>query len=64
MGNYRNFELATYFVAAGTASATEETLQRGIDFFQKHLRLDKVYLEPFRDGACLRGAGAAVQARV
>lgn len=50
MGNYRNFELATYFVAAGTATATEETLQRGIDFFQKYLRLDKVYLEPFRDG--------------
>lgn len=50
MGNYRNFELTTYFVAGGTARVTEEKLQKGIDFFQKHMRLDKVYLEPFRDG--------------
>ena len=50
MSNYRNFELATYFVAAGTCRATEEQLERDIAFFEKHLRLDKVYLEPFRDG--------------
>lgn len=50
MSNYRNFELATYFVAHGTNSTTREQLEKGIAFFQKHLRLDKVYLELFRDG--------------
>lgn len=50
MANYRNFELATYFVAHATANTTREKLEKGIDFFQKYMRLDKVYLEPFRDG--------------
>lgn len=50
MSNYRNFELAVYFVAHATANTTREQLEKGIDFFQKHMRLDKVYLEPFRDG--------------
>lgn len=50
MSNYRNFELTTYFVAAGTARVTEEKLQKGIDFFSRHMRLDKVYLESYRDG--------------
>ena len=50
MGNYKNFNLAVYFVAEGTNSATEESLQKNIDFFNKYMRLDKVYLEPFRSG--------------
>ncbi len=48
MGNYRNFALTTYFVAHATARITREELEKQLDFFLKHLRLDKVYLEPWR----------------
>ena len=50
MGNYKNFDLVVYFVAHGVAGATEEQLQKDLDFFKKYMRLDKVYLEPYRDG--------------
>ena len=50
MGNYRNFDLVVYFIAQGVANATREQLQKDIDFFKRYMRLDKVYLEPFRDG--------------
>ena len=48
MGNYRNFTLTTYFVAHATARVTREELEKQLQFMEKHLRLDKVYLEPFR----------------
>ena len=48
MGNYRNFTLATYFVAHAAARVTREELDKQLDFILKHLRLDKVYLEPWR----------------
>lgn len=51
MGNYRNFKLTTYFVAQGTKNITRDELQKQIDWFSKYMRLDKVYLEPFRDHA-------------
>lgn len=50
MGNYKNFDLVVYFVAHGVAHATKEQLQKDLDFFKHHMRLDKVYLEPYRDG--------------
>lgn len=50
MGNYRNFKLVVYFIAQGTASETREKLERELAFFKQHMRLDKVYLEPFRSG--------------
>ena len=50
MGNYRNFELTTYFVAGGTAKADKEKLKKDIAWFGRYLKLDKVYLEAFRDG--------------
>lgn len=50
MGNYRNFELTTYFVAGGTASVKKEQLEKDIAWFQRYLKIDKVYLEPFRGG--------------
>ena len=50
MGNYRNFSLATYFVAQATARITREELEKQLDFMLRHLRLDKVYLEPHRNG--------------
>ena len=50
MGNYRNFTLAVYFVAQGTARAEKVRLEEDIRFFEKYLKLDKVYLEAFRGG--------------
>lgn len=50
MGNYRNFKLVVYFVAHGTIQETRQQLERELAFFGQHMRLDKVYLEPFRSG--------------
>lgn len=50
MGFYKNFELATYFIAHGTKEADRERLEQEIAFFEKHLHLDRVYLEPYRGG--------------
>ena len=50
MGNYRNFKLVYYFVAQATARAEKEKLEKDICFFEKYMRPDKVYLEPFRSG--------------
>ncbi len=49
MGNYRNFKLVTYFVAGGVKRADREQLEKDLAFFNRHMRLDKVYLEPYRD---------------
>ena len=48
MANYRNFTLATYFVAQAAARISREELETQLAFMEKHLRLDKVYLEPWR----------------
>ena len=50
MGNYKNFDLVVYFIAQGVAETTREKLQKELDFFKQYMRLDKVYLEPYRDG--------------
>jgi len=50
MGNYRNFKLVTYFIAQGTARADKRKLEKDLKFFSRYLKLDKVYLEPFRSG--------------
>ena len=50
MGNYRNFKLVVYFVAHGTITETREKPEKELAFFKRHMRLDKVYLEPFRSG--------------
>ena len=51
MGNYRNFALTAYFVAGATEKITKDELQKQIDFFKKYMRIDKIYLEAFRDRA-------------
>ena len=48
MSNYRNFKLTTYFVAHATCRVTREELEKQLAFMEKHMRLDKVYLEPWR----------------
>ncbi|MBQ8195553.1 MAG: hypothetical protein IJZ47_09315 [Oscillospiraceae bacterium] len=49
MGNYRNFDLVAYFIAHGVKNIKEAELEQQIGFFKKYMRLDKVYIEPFRD---------------
>ena len=49
MGNYRNFKLVAYFVAGGVKVATRDQLEKDLAFFDRHMRLDKIYLEPYRD---------------
>ncbi len=48
MGNYRNFRLVAYFIAQAAARITREELETQLAFFEKHMHLDKVYLEPWR----------------
>ena len=48
MGNYRNFTLTTYFVAHAAARVTREELEGQIAFLERYMKLDKVYLEPWR----------------
>ena len=50
MGNYRNFKLVYYFIAQATAHSEKEKLEKDIAFFEKYLKADKVYLEPYRSG--------------
>ena len=51
MNNYRNFTLAAYFVAHAAARIREEELEKQLSFMERYLRLDKIYLEPFRGEA-------------
>ena len=48
MGNYRNFKLTTYFVAHAAARITADELEEQLAFMERYMRLDKVYLEPWR----------------
>ncbi|MBQ8569373.1 MAG: hypothetical protein IJ446_09185 [Oscillospiraceae bacterium] len=50
MGNYRNFKLVVYFISHAVKHLDEEALEKQIAFFNKYMRLDKVYIEPYRDG--------------
>ncbi len=50
MGNYKNFELVVYFIAHGVKNVDKEKLDNQIAFFKKYMRIDKVYIEPFRGG--------------
>ena len=48
MGKYRNFTFATYFVAQAAARVTREELESQLAFLEKYLKIDKIYLEPWR----------------
>lgn len=46
---YKNFKTVTYCVAGWVNRITEEQLRKDADFFQKYVKLDKIYLETYRD---------------
>jgi hypothetical protein len=48
MGLYKNFTMVVYCVARWAKQITEAELETQIDFFQKYVGVDKVYLETFR----------------
>ncbi|MCR4714093.1 MAG: hypothetical protein K5751_06890 [Treponemataceae bacterium] len=46
---YKNFKTVTYCVAGWVNRVNEEQLRKDADFFQKYVKLDKIYLETYRD---------------
>ena len=50
MGHFKNFKLTVYCVAQILENMELETLKKQYDFIEKYVGLDKVYLEPYRDG--------------
>lgn len=49
MSHFKNFKTVVYCTAQSMVNISAESLQRQIDFFQKYVGVDKVYLEPYRD---------------
>ncbi|MCQ2445386.1 MAG: hypothetical protein MJ141_00685, partial [Clostridia bacterium] len=48
MQPYKNFKLASYVFAYYLARATDEEIQKGIDYFKQYAPLNKVYIENHR----------------
>jgi hypothetical protein len=48
MEAFKNFKVAAYVYAYYVNKASEEDIQRGIDFFKRYIHLDKVYIENHR----------------
>ncbi|MCR4949047.1 MAG: hypothetical protein K6A15_07835 [Treponema sp.] len=46
---YKNFKTVTYCVAGWLNHVTEEQLRKEADFLQKYVKIDKIYLETYRD---------------
>ncbi|GIQ69904.1 permease [Xylanibacillus composti] len=46
--SYKNFDLAIYCTAGDLEKITREQLEKDLAFFQKHLKLSKVYIENHR----------------
>ena len=46
---YKNFKTVTYCVASWVNRVTEEQLRKEADFLQKYVKIDKIYLETYRD---------------
>ena len=46
---YKNFKTVTYCVAGWVNHVTEEQLREDADFLQKYVKIDKIYLETYRD---------------
>ena len=46
---YKNFKTVTYCIAAWVNRVTEEQLRKDADFLQKYVKIDKIYLETYRE---------------
>ena len=50
MRHFNNFKLTVYCVAQILEKMDLNTLKEQYEFIEKYVGLDKVYLEPYRDG--------------
>ncbi len=50
MGCYQNFKSVIYCTAQNMVNITREALEEQLAFFRRYCGVDKVYLEPYRDG--------------
>ncbi len=50
MGSYQNFKSVIYCTAQNMVNITREALEEQLAFFRRYCGVDKVYLEPYRDG--------------
>ncbi|WP_029233305.1 hypothetical protein [Butyrivibrio sp. VCB2006] len=50
MAHFKNFKLTVYCVAQILERLDVETVKKQYEFLEKYVGLDKVYLEPYRDG--------------
>lgn len=64
MGCYRNFKSVIYCTAQNMVNMSEEALREQLKFFQKYCGVDKVYLEPYRDGLMIPEAQLEMLIRV
>ncbi|MBR4691532.1 MAG: hypothetical protein IKP17_02110 [Oscillospiraceae bacterium] len=64
MGCYRNFKSVIYCTAQNMVNMSEEALREQLKFFQKYTGVDKVYLEPYRDGLMIPEAQLEMLIRV
>lgn len=46
---YKNFKTVTYCVASWVNRVTEDQIRKDADFLQKYVKIDKIYLETYRD---------------
>ncbi len=49
MGAYKNFKTVVYCVAYWVENITEEELNKQIEWFSRYVKIDKVYVETFRE---------------
>lgn len=49
-GGCRNFRTVVYFTAHATANITRGELEKRLAFFERYMKLDKVYIEVYRNG--------------
>jgi hypothetical protein len=50
MGHFRNFKSVVYCPAEWVINVKEEELETQLEFFDKYIGVDKVYIEPYRSG--------------
>ncbi|MDR3309965.1 MAG: hypothetical protein LBS90_01280 [Oscillospiraceae bacterium] len=53
MGRYKNFKSVLFCTAPNMINLTEKQLRRQLDWFNTYVGVDKVYLEPYRDGTLI-----------
>jgi hypothetical protein len=64
MSSYKNFKLVVFCTAPNMINLTEGELRHQLKFFETYSGIDKVYLEPYRDGLTIPEEQLAMLIRV